>query len=66
VAQIPQFIYDIRFSHCSQLFHPCCTIIIGGSPGMAPAVAYRPTYSFTIDGADRKVTGVVEFEAAHP
>jgi hypothetical protein len=53
-------------------------VTIAGPPGMEPAVAYRPTYSFTIDGTDRKVTDacaahlallqrmVAEFEAAHP
>jgi hypothetical protein len=52
-------------------------VIIAGPPGMEPAVGYRPTYSFTIDGTDRKVTEacathltslqrmVAEFEAAH-
>jgi hypothetical protein len=59
------------------------TLTIGGIPrtlsGIDPAaVLYRPTYSFTIDGTDRKVTEVcgthlallqqmvAEFEAAHP
>jgi hypothetical protein len=32
------------------------TIFIRGPPGMEPAVAYRPTYSFTIGGAERNVT----------
>jgi hypothetical protein len=53
-------------------------LTIGGPPGMEPAVAYRPTYNFTIDGTDRKVTEacaahlallrrmVTEFEADHP
>jgi hypothetical protein len=31
-------------------------ITISGPPGMEPAIAYRPTYSFTIGGAERKVT----------
>jgi hypothetical protein len=31
-------------------------VTIAGPPGMEPAVGYRPTYSFTIDGTDRKVT----------
>jgi hypothetical protein len=29
---------------------------IFGPPGMPPAVVYRPTYNFTIDGADHKAT----------
>jgi hypothetical protein len=58
------------------------TLIIGGIPaplsGVVPAaVAYRPTYEFTIDGTDWKVTKacaahlallrrmVAEFQAAH-
>jgi hypothetical protein len=53
-------------------------VTISGPPGMEPAVAYRPTYSFTINGTDRKVTEacaahlallrrmVAEFEAGHP
>jgi hypothetical protein len=53
-------------------------LTISGPPGMQPAVGYRPTYSFTIDGADRKVTEacaehltllrrmVAQFEADHP
>lgn len=52
-------------------------ITISGPPGMPPATLYRPTYSFTINGADRKATDacrdylallrrmVGEFEAAH-
>jgi hypothetical protein len=31
-------------------------VIISGPPGMEPAVAYRPTYSFTIGGIERRVT----------
>jgi hypothetical protein len=31
------------------------TITIDSPPGMPPSIAYRPTYSFTIDGVDRKV-----------
>jgi hypothetical protein len=59
------------------------TLIVGGIPkvlsGIDPAVvAYKPTYSFTINGTERKVTEactehlgllrqmVTEFEAAHP
>lgn len=53
-------------------------VTIAGPPGMAPAVWHRPTYGFTIDGTDRKVTEacaahlallqqmVTEFETAHP
>jgi hypothetical protein len=53
-------------------------VTISGPPGMEPAVAYRLTYSFTIDGTEQKVTDacaahlallqrmVVEFETAHP
>ena len=33
-------------------------VTIGGPPNMEPAIAYRPTYSFTISGAERKVTEV--------
>jgi hypothetical protein len=31
-------------------------VTISGPPDMEPAVAYRPTYSFTIGGTERKVT----------
>jgi hypothetical protein len=53
-------------------------VTISGPPGMEPAVGCRPTYSFTIDGAERKVTEacaahvallqrmVAKFEADHP
>jgi hypothetical protein len=53
-------------------------IQIGGPPGMPPATLYRPTYSFTIDGTDRKAIEacraylallhrmVEQFEADHP
>ena len=53
-------------------------VTISGPPGMPPAVLYRPTYSFKIDGVDRKATEacatylaflrrmVAEFAAAHP
>jgi hypothetical protein len=53
-------------------------VTISGPPGMAPAVLYRPTYSFNIDGVERKATEacatylallrrmVAEFAAAHP
>jgi hypothetical protein len=53
-------------------------IDIGGPPGMPPAVVYKPTYSFTIDGAERKARDacasylallqrmVAQFEADHP
>jgi len=49
-----------------------------GIPRMAPAVVYKPTYNFTIDGAERKATEacatylsllqkmVAQFEADHP
>jgi hypothetical protein len=54
------------------------TVLISGAPGMPPPVAYKPTYSFTIDGAERKATEacteyltllqrmVAKFEADHP
>jgi hypothetical protein len=32
------------------------TLTISGPPGMPPAVAYKPTYSYRIDGTERKVT----------
>jgi hypothetical protein len=53
-------------------------VTISGPPGMDPAVAYRPTYSFIIGGADSRVTGacaaylallqrmVADFAAANP
>jgi hypothetical protein len=53
-------------------------VTINGPPGMAPAVLYRPTYSFNIDAVERKATEacatylallrrmVAEFAAAHP
>jgi hypothetical protein len=53
-------------------------IEISGPPGTPPAVVYRPTYSFTIDGTERKATEacrgylallqrmVTEFEVANP
>jgi hypothetical protein len=53
-------------------------VTISGPPGMEPSVAYRPTYSFTIDRAERKVTEacaaylallqrmVAQCEADHP
>jgi len=54
------------------------SVTISGPPGMEPAVAYRPTYSFTIGRAERKVTKacaaylallqrmVAQCEADHP
>ena len=53
-------------------------IDVSGPPGMPPAVVSKPTYNFTIDGAERKATEacasylallqkmVAEFDAAHP
>jgi hypothetical protein len=54
------------------------TIMIAGPPDMPPAVTYKPTYNFTIDGVERKVIEacaaylaslqrlLAEFEADHP
>lgn len=33
-----------------------CVIFTSGPAGMPPAVAYKPTYSFTIDGTERNAT----------
>jgi hypothetical protein len=53
-------------------------VTICGPPGMPPAVAYKPTYSFTIDGTERNATEagaaylallqrmVEKFETDHP
>ncbi len=54
------------------------TVFVSGPPGMEPPVTYRPTYTFSIDGAERKVTEactanlrllqrmVVQFETDRP